>query len=170
MLQRCVGRGMMRRMSEANSTAQLLLARYGAIAYRLAAAVLGEGEEAESVVLHSSSSASHWAGFLAAVHAGCRERARERMADADASSDAPPPSAVLPEVRDPGDLSASPLPLEASAVYGAFQSLEPHERTLLWQCLLDPRAAPPPRELARALEALATALVSWTYPSEEDIP
>lgn len=157
-------------MSEANSTAQLLLARYGAVAYRLAAAVLGEGREAESVVLHASSSASSWAGFLAAVHAGCRERAREQRAHADASSSASLPSAVLPEVRNPGDLSASPLPLEASATYGAFQSLEPHERSLLWQCLLDPDAAPPPRELARALEALATALVSWSYPSEEDIP
>jgi hypothetical protein len=168
-----------------------LLARYGAIAYRLAYAIVGDVSAAERAVIEAAGATgpAYAAGATDSVWAGrewvvfleqVRSRALAlRPAVGETPAGSPPTLPTIPLITDPGDTSPSPLPIEAFAVYGALGELAAEDRRLLLAALVgaartgdgaDTAAGGPAEELARALERLSAALAAQNFPSAEDIP
>ncbi|MFW5689326.1 MAG: hypothetical protein ACOC1U_07130 [Spirochaetota bacterium] len=158
-------------MSEEPRTPSAVIARYGVAAYQLALAITGEPTTAEQAVLEAAvfettvfqtvddgTRSDDWITYLARVRARAMRNANRSAWMGD------------PGVQDPGEVSASPLPIESFALRGALEALDEQERAILWSALTSDAQAISEERLAAVLEHFAAALRVESYPSAEDIP
>ena len=153
--------------SQGNQLVAAHFRRYGALAYRLALAMLqSEPAAAETVMsvflqLGNKTHAPSWRRTLAAV--------RTRCMDLPHDASAGPPSAADLEsevIHDAADVLELPLPTAMTAA--AFAALDPADRRVLWSALTDsdrePLTASRVDELAGALRRLEIAAANLSIP------
>ncbi|MFW6288717.1 MAG: hypothetical protein ACOC2Q_02950 [Spirochaetota bacterium] len=158
-------------MSPRDRIASHILAAYGELGFRLAAAMVTNAAAVEALVTGAASSCddpADWLGFLSRV----RERAT-LWAEAH-PEDAPHPHDTAFRTSSPAALDFSGLPVDALSVHEAASKLADEDRELLFEVLLGrvyhlDRGELETR-LARVLQSLRTRVREGNFPAAEDIP